>query len=81
MSTTANKRRLLAVRVQEGTRERVDAIAAELGCRRINPSSSQVVGSTGRLLDMIASGELVVTPSAPKELRLPPDFPNLSIRK
>lgn len=58
-----NQRRTWAVRVYTTTPDRIDKIAANLGCRRIT-DEMEVKGSTGVLLDRIANGELVVVQSS-----------------
>lgn len=53
------KRRVFAVRVDAPTVDIVDQIAWELKCCRIT-GEGRLKGSTGRMLDRIARGELKV---------------------
>ena len=55
----SNKRRVFACRVLNSTPEYVDQLAERLGYVRVN-GDSNVVGSTGALLDAIADGTVKV---------------------
>ena len=57
-----NKRRTWAVHVAVETPNILDDIAERLGCLRINGAGCRV-GSTGVLLDKIATGQLILIPS------------------
>ena len=54
------KRRIWANRVEETTVAVLDQLAFDLGYKRVTgePEAPRLVGSTGQLLDAIASGEI-----------------------
>ena len=58
------KRRLFALFVDKDTPDIVDAIAKNLGCKKID-GSGKVKGSTGVMLDKIAQGHLQIVPTTP----------------
>jgi len=59
---TRTGRRVFACRVAVETPAIVEALAAQLGCLRVN-GDGELVGACGVMLDRIASGELVVVPA------------------
>ena len=60
MLDQTTKRRVFAVRVNTETPEILDNLARQYGCLRIN-GEGILVGSTGVLLDKIASGEITLS--------------------
>lgn len=55
-------RRTFSVRVDQRTPDKVDAIAKDFGCLRID-GEGVLQGSTGVLLDKIAQGKLLIIPT------------------
>lgn len=59
---TRTGRRVFACRVAVETPAAVEALAAELGCYRVN-GDGELVGACGVMLDRIASGQFKVVPA------------------
>jgi hypothetical protein len=58
---TRTGRRVFACRVAVETPAAVEALAAQLGCLRVN-GDGELVGACGVMLDRIASGRFQVVP-------------------
>ena len=67
----ANPRRVWATRVEKATVPIIDQLAYDLGYRRLTGDleNPRLVGNTGRMLDAIANGELIVLANGPDGLK------------